>query len=105
MTPSRFAAAGGALLVAWLGSPSIADVISDWNTAAVPPPPELKEITVEPSGTEAAPEEVLVILDPVHQAIPQAPTADSPEFLAPAFPPTLVRRPRTLSSSTPVRVV
>ena len=52
MTASRFAAAaGGALFVAWLGSPSFADVVSDWNTAVVPPPPELKEVTVDPSTT------------------------------------------------------
>jgi nicotinamidase-related amidase len=52
MTPSRFAAvAAGALVVALLGSPSVADVISDWNTAVVPPPPELKEVTVDPSTT------------------------------------------------------
>jgi nicotinamidase-related amidase len=52
MTASRFAgAAGGALLIASLGSPSVADVISDWSTAVVPPPPELKEVTVDPSTT------------------------------------------------------
>src|ERR1700730_16427601 len=52
MTPSRFAAAAcGALLIALLGSPSGADVISDWNTAVAPPPPELKEVTVDPSTT------------------------------------------------------
>ena len=52
MTPSRFAAAAAAtLLVALLGSPSIADVISDWSTAVVPPPPELKEVTVDPATT------------------------------------------------------
>jgi nicotinamidase-related amidase len=52
MTSSRFAAAAGsALLVALLGSPSTADVISDWNTAVIPPPPELKEVTVDPSTT------------------------------------------------------
>src|SRR3984893_12604786 len=52
MTPSRFVAAAGAtLLVALLGSPSGADVISDWNTAVAPPPPELKEVTVDPSTT------------------------------------------------------
>jgi nicotinamidase-related amidase len=52
MTPSRFAAAvGAALLAASLGSPSVADVISDWTTAVAPPPPELKEVTVDPSTT------------------------------------------------------
>jgi rod shape-determining protein MreC len=42
-----------------------------------------QDITVEPSGTESAPEEVLVILDPVHQAIPDAPSTETPVFLAP----------------------
>ena len=51
MTPARFAAAGATLLIALLGSPSGADVISDWNTAVAPPPPELKEVTVDPSTT------------------------------------------------------
>ena len=48
MTASRFAAAAaGALLVAFLGSPTVADVISEWSTAVVPPPPELKEVTLQ----------------------------------------------------------
>jgi nicotinamidase-related amidase len=52
MTTSRFATAAAAtLLVALLGSPSGADVISDWSTAVVPPPPELKEVTVDPATT------------------------------------------------------
>ena len=51
MTPSRFAAVGGAVIAALLGSPSVADVISDWSTAVAPPPPELKEVTVDPSTT------------------------------------------------------
>ena len=51
MTSSRFAAAGGALLVALLGTSTVADVISDWNTAVAPPPPELKEVTVDPLTT------------------------------------------------------
>ena len=38
---------------------------------------------MEPTGVEAAPEEVLVIVDPVHQEIPEAPAADTPVFLAP----------------------
>ena len=52
MTASRFAAAAaGTLLIALLGSPSVADVISEWVTAVVPPAPELKEVTVDPSTT------------------------------------------------------
>jgi rod shape-determining protein MreC len=42
-----------------------------------------QDITVQPSGTETAPEEVLVILDPVHEEIPDEPPADVPVFLAP----------------------
>jgi nicotinamidase-related amidase len=49
MTSSRFTAA--VLLVALVGSPSVADVVSDWNTAVIPPPPELKEVTIDPSTT------------------------------------------------------
>jgi nicotinamidase-related amidase len=53
MTASRFAVAAAGTLVAaaLVGSPSLADVISDWNTAVVPPPPELKEVTVDPATT------------------------------------------------------
>jgi rod shape-determining protein MreC len=43
-----------------------------------------QNILVRPTGIESAPEEVLVIIDPVHQAIPAAPPADSPVYLAPA---------------------
>jgi nicotinamidase-related amidase len=52
MVPSRVSAAAFALaLVVLFGSPSVADVISDWNSAVAPPPPELKEVTVDPSTT------------------------------------------------------
>jgi nicotinamidase-related amidase len=52
MKPSHIAAAAaGTLLIALLGSPSIADVISDWSTAVAPPVPEVKEVTVEPATT------------------------------------------------------
>src|SRR5215471_18940383 len=51
MTLSRLTAVGSALLLALVGSPTIADVISDWSTAVAPPPPELKEVTVDPSTT------------------------------------------------------
>jgi rod shape-determining protein MreC len=40
-------------------------------------------IYVEPFGAEAAPEEVFVIVDPVHQEIPDVPAADSPVFMSP----------------------
>jgi rod shape-determining protein MreC len=46
-----------------------------------------QEIYLQPSGVESAPEEVLVIIDPVHQSIPEAPPADSPVFLAPDVKP------------------
>src|SRR5258708_27751035 len=49
--PSRVDAAASALVVALFGSPSVGDVISDWNSAVAPPPPELKEVTVDPSTT------------------------------------------------------
>jgi nicotinamidase-related amidase len=55
------AAATGALLLAGIGSPSIADIISDWGKAVVPPPPELKEVTVDPSTT------ALLLLDMMKQ--------------------------------------
>jgi rod shape-determining protein MreC len=42
-----------------------------------------QDITIQPTGAEAAPEEVLVILDPVHQAIPEEASAETPVFLAP----------------------
>src|SRR5579871_2122416 len=51
MMSLRLAAAGAAFIVALAGSPSIADVISDWSTAVAPPAPELKEVTVDPSTT------------------------------------------------------
>jgi len=52
MRSSRFAVVAAAtLLGALLGTPSVADVVSDWSKAVVPPPPELKEVTVEPAST------------------------------------------------------
>ena len=42
-----------------------------------------QDIQVEPAWSTLAPEEVLVILDPVHQSIPELAPAESPVFLAP----------------------
>jgi hypothetical protein len=48
----RCAGDSGALAFGvFTASPSVADVINDWNTAVAPPPPELKEVTVDPSTT------------------------------------------------------
>ncbi len=53
MILSRLAvAAAGALLVASFGSSCLAgDVVADWSTAVAPPPPELKEVKVDPATT------------------------------------------------------
>ena len=48
---TRIYLAAAALIAALGASPSIADVISDWGSAVAPPPPELKEVTVDPSTT------------------------------------------------------
>ena len=50
MTLSR-AAALAAILVAAIGTPSVADIVDDWGKAVAPPPPELKQVTVEPATT------------------------------------------------------
>ncbi len=42
-----------------------------------------QDIIVQPAGTETAPEEVLVIVDPINQAIPEAAAPETPVFLAP----------------------
>jgi nicotinamidase-related amidase len=41
----------GAALVVAIAAPAAADVISDWATAKAPPPPELKDVTVDPATT------------------------------------------------------
>ena len=51
MPSFRFIAASAALIAALGASPSVADVISDWGSAVAPPPPELKDVTVDPSTT------------------------------------------------------
>jgi nicotinamidase-related amidase len=51
MMPFRFTAAAAVLTAALAASPAIADVISDWSKAVVPPPPALSEVTVDPSTT------------------------------------------------------
>jgi nicotinamidase-related amidase len=48
---TRFFAVAAAALAAIAFSPAGADVVSDWNTAVVPPPPELKEVTIDPATT------------------------------------------------------
>ena len=50
-TYTLLAVAAAAATVAFGISPAGADVINDWNTAVAPPPPELKDVTVDPSTT------------------------------------------------------
>ncbi|MCU1327085.1 MAG: rod shape-determining protein MreC [Bryobacterales bacterium] len=47
-----------------------------------------QEVLVQPAGSEATPEEVMVIVDPLHQEIPAAPPEPdtTPVFLAPDTP-------------------
>jgi nicotinamidase-related amidase len=52
LTVGRCAAGiAGAAMGVLAASPGAADVISDWNKAVAPPPPELKEVTVDPATT------------------------------------------------------
>ncbi len=52
----------------------------------VHPGQPFQEILVEPAGLQHGLEDVLIILDPVHQDIPAAPPANQPVFLGPAPP-------------------
>ncbi len=45
--------------------------------------PNFQEVTMAAAGLQSAPEEVLVVLDPVHQEIPEIQPQDGPVFLAP----------------------
>jgi rod shape-determining protein MreC len=60
-----------------------------------------QDIYVQPSGVESAPEEVLVIVDPVHQEIPDAPPADTPVFLAPDVKPDATAEQTDSHTRTP----
>src|SRR5258708_13974921 len=51
MTLIRCPAIGIALLVVSFGSAFSADIISEWNKAATPRPPELKDVTIDPATT------------------------------------------------------
>lgn len=59
-----------------------------------------QNIFVEPFGAEAAPEEVFVIIDPVHQEIPDIPVANSPVFLGPDTQASASSAPQTPSTGT-----
>ncbi len=52
-----------------------------------------QEVFVQPSGVEAAPEEVLVIVDPIHQEIPEALAQETPVFMAPDVQPDPAPQP------------
>jgi rod shape-determining protein MreC len=47
-----------------------------------------KEISIDPSGVKHGVEDLLIILQGVHQNIPEAPPANQPVYLTPQVPPT-----------------
>jgi rod shape-determining protein MreC len=51
-----------------------------------------QDVFLQPTGVETAPEDVLVIVDPVHQAIPEATASETPVFLAPDVKPDGTQR-------------
>jgi rod shape-determining protein MreC len=58
------------------------------KTTSVKEGGNFQDIIVQPAGTETAPEEVLVIVDPINQTIPEvAAPDDTPVFLAPDVKP------------------
>jgi rod shape-determining protein MreC len=62
-----------------------------------------QSISVQPSGAEAAPEEVLVIVDPSHQEIPEATATETPVFMSPPLKPEAAASdaaPKPASSGT-----
>jgi rod shape-determining protein MreC len=59
-----------------------------------------QEIEVAPTGAEAVPEEVLVILTPVHESIPDGPPGDTPVFLAPDVKPDDQNQPSAPGGGT-----
>jgi len=61
--------------------------------------PTFQEIFVEPFGAEAAPEDVFVIVDPIHQQIPDAPPADTHVFLGPDTQPADGTSPQSISAA------
>jgi rod shape-determining protein MreC len=52
----------------------------------VRPGAPFKEVLVEPSGVQHGVQDVLIILESVHQAIPDAPPANQPVYISPAPP-------------------
>jgi rod shape-determining protein MreC len=58
------------------------------SAKAVHPGQPFKEILVEPSGLQHGLEEVLILVEGVHQAIPDTPPTNQPVYIAPAPPAT-----------------
>ena len=60
-----------------------------------------KEILVEPSGLQRGLEDVLILLDPVHQDIPATPVAGQPVYIAPPPPSAAAGNTGTEAAATP----
>ena len=69
--------------------------ICETRVKAVRPGQPFKEILVDPSGMERGLEDVLILIEGVHQRIPDSPSGMQPIYIAPApakNPPDAVRR-------------
>ena len=64
---------------------------------SVRPAQPYKEITLDPSGMSRGLEDVLIVVEGVHQEIPDTPPANQPVYLAPA-PPPLAPPPGSVNS-------
>jgi len=68
---------------------------------SVSPGQPFKDVTVEPSGPARGLEDVLIILEGVHQEIPTAPTSTEPVYVAPAPPGNATGTPATPGPGAP----
>jgi rod shape-determining protein MreC len=68
---------------------------------SVQPAQPFQEIWVEPSGLQHGLEDVLIILEAVHQAIPEAPPVNQPVYIAPPPPQSNPPANATAGAATP----
>lgn len=70
----------------------------------VRPGPQFKEIIVEPTGMQRGLEEVLILLEGVHQVIPDAPVVQTPVYMTPPPPVDPAAQQAAAQQNTPGKV-